>query len=61
MQRLLLLLRLSHPLNLVFSVLTYVLGAGIARYLSFYNLERPHQALGYQTPDAFYAGCSQAA
>jgi len=28
--------------------------AGIARYLSFYNDERPHQALGYQTPAAFY-------
>jgi putative transposase len=27
---------------------------GIGRYFKFYNLERPHQALGYQTPDAFY-------
>jgi putative transposase len=30
--------------------------AGIGRYFRFYNLERPHQALGYQTPDAFYRG-----
>jgi len=29
---------------------------GIGRYFKFYNLERPHQALGYQTPDAFYRG-----
>ena len=33
MQRLLLLLRLSRPLNVTFAVLTYILGAGIARYL----------------------------
>jgi putative transposase len=30
--------------------------AGIARYFDFYNFERPHQALGYQTPDAFFRG-----
>jgi putative transposase len=29
-------------------------GRGIGRYVAFYNHERPHQALGYQTPDAFY-------
>ena len=33
MQRLLFLLRLSRPLNITFAVLTYILGAGIARYL----------------------------
>jgi len=35
--------------------------AGIRRYLAFYNLERPHQALGYQTPDAFYRSARKAA
>ena len=30
--------------------------AGITRYFEFYNCTRPHQALGYQTPDAFYRG-----
>jgi putative transposase len=30
--------------------------AGIGRYMRFYNDERPHQSLGYQTPAAFYAG-----
>jgi putative transposase len=34
---------------------------GIARYLTFYNFERPHQALGYQTPDAFYLTMRHAA
>jgi 1,4-dihydroxy-2-naphthoate octaprenyltransferase len=33
MQQLINLLRLSRPLNIIFAVLTYVLGAGIARYL----------------------------
>ena len=33
--------------------------AGIGRYLAFYNAERAHQALGYQTPAAFYRGLSR--
>jgi putative transposase len=28
--------------------------AAIDRYLNFYNTKRPHQALGYMTPNAFY-------
>lgn len=35
--------------------------AGIGRYLAFYNTERPHQALGYQTPDEFHRSLQQAA
>jgi putative transposase len=34
---------------------------GIGRYLSFFNETRPHQALGYQTPDAFYRGLAHRA
>lgn len=29
---------------------------GIGRYFKFFNDERPHQALGYQTPASFYDG-----
>jgi putative transposase len=29
---------------------------GIARYFVFFNDDRPHQALGYQTPASFYDG-----
>jgi putative transposase len=28
---------------------------GLARYFAYYNGERPHQSLGYRTPDAVYA------
>jgi len=35
--------------------------AGIGRYFEFYNFKRPHQALGYQTPDAFYRGVAHRA
>ena len=30
--------------------------AGIARYFDFFNDDRPHSALGYQTPTSFYDG-----
>jgi len=30
--------------------------AGIGRYMAFYNGERAHQSLGYQTPASFYDG-----
>jgi putative transposase len=29
---------------------------GISGYMHFFNEERPHQALGYQTPGSFYRG-----
>ena len=27
---------------------------GLAKYFRFYNTERPHQSLGYKTPDEVY-------
>ncbi|MFA6168955.1 MAG: IS3 family transposase [Gemmatimonadaceae bacterium] len=35
--------------------------AAIGRYMEFYNRERPHQALGYATPDSFYRALAEAA
>lgn len=35
--------------------------ASIGRYFEYYNLVRPHQSLGYQTPDAFYRGITLSA
>jgi hypothetical protein len=32
----------------------------MARYFQFYNLERPHQALAYQTPAQVYVAKDQA-
>ena len=31
------------------------LTVGLTRYFAFYNEERPHQSLSYQTPDVVYA------
>ena len=31
------------------------LTVGLTRYIAFYNEERPHQSLNYQTPDVVYA------
>jgi len=28
--------------------------AGLTEYFTFYNTARPHQSLGYQTPDTVY-------
>jgi putative transposase len=33
---------------------------GLGAYFGFYNAERPHQALGYQTPQAVYLGLARA-
>ncbi len=33
----------------------------IGRYFTFYNAERPHQALGYQTPEGFHRRLRKAA
>lgn len=33
----------------------------IEKYVSKYNSERPHEALGYKTPDAVFASCFNAA
>jgi len=33
---------------------------GLGRYFGFYNCERPHQSLGYRTPQAVYLGLAQA-
>ena len=30
------------------------LTVGLAQYFAFYNAERPHQSLGYATPDQVY-------
>lgn len=34
---------------------------GIGAYIEYYNLQRQHQSLGYQTPDQFYRGLKAAA
>ena len=34
--------------------------AGIGSWISFYNMSRPHQALGYRTPTEIFAGSARA-
>ena len=34
--------------------------AGIGSWISFYNVSRPHQALGYRTPTEIFTGCAGA-
>ena len=34
--------------------------AGIGSWIRFYNVSRPHQALGYRTPTEIFAGCAGA-
>jgi putative transposase len=33
--------------------------AALARYFAFYNVHRPHQSLGYRTPDEIYFGTQE--
>jgi putative transposase len=35
--------------------------AGLTRYFHYYNTQRPHQALGYQTPESIYYAKTQLA
>lgn len=32
---------------------------GLGRYFPFYNSERPHEALGYNTPEEVYLGLAK--
>ena len=34
---------------------------GIEQYVTSYNTERPHESLGYKTPDSMYVQCIEAA
>lgn len=40
-------------INRIFRLLCSVV-RDLAQYFAFYNAERPHQSLGYQTPDQVY-------
>jgi hypothetical protein len=37
------------------------LGSAVAEFFDWYNLRRPHQALGWRTPNEAYLGRSMAA